>query len=206
MKSKTLTILLFILSISLSTAQNQPEKKLSLNSGTIDDQFEYVIQKSYTYKGSGKIYKNVERYWLYNLKANTNDTINGFKKQLSDTKQIVANQEKEIEVLKTNLADTQATLQQTDKEKNSMSLFGILMTKTGYNALLWTIIAGLLVMLLFFVFKFKNSNAITRQAKISLAETEEEFEEHRKRALEREQKVMRRLQDELNKQKANSSK
>ncbi len=35
----------------------------------------------------------------------------------------------------------------------------------------------------------------------ALAETEEEFEDHRKRALEREQKVMRRLQDELNKQK-----
>ena len=78
------------------------------------------------------------------------------------------------------------------------------MSKAGYNVLMWSIIAGLLILLLFFIFKFKNSNAITRQAKFALAETEEEFEEHRKRALEREQKVMRRLQDELNKQKAKS--
>ena len=41
---------------------------------------------------------------------------------------------------------------------------------------------------------------------MALAETEEEFEAHRKRALEREQKVMRKLQDEINKQKANSQK
>ena len=83
-----------------------------------------------------------------------------------------------------------------------MSLLGMQMTKTGYNILLWSIIGGLLVLLLLFIFKFKNSNVITRNAKLALAETEEEFEAHRKRALEREQKVMRRLQDEINKQKA----
>ena len=82
----------------------------------------------------------------------------------------------------------------------------MLMSKTSYNILLWSIIGGLLAFLLFFIYKFKNSNAVTKQAKLSLAETEEEFEEHRKRALEREQKVMRRLQDEINKQKANSQK
>ena len=35
-----------------------------------------------------------------------------------------------------------------------------------------------------------------------LAETEQEFEEHRKRALEREQQVRRKLQDEINKNKS----
>jgi hypothetical protein len=85
-----------------------------------------------------------------------------------------------------------------------MSLFGMLMSKSGYNILMWSIIGGLLAFLLFFIYKYKNSNAITRDANKSLAEIEEEFEEHRKIALEREQKVRRQLQDELNKQKNNS--
>ena len=204
MNFKSITTLLLLLSVSFLTAQDQTENKLSLNSGTIDNQFEYVIQKSYTYKGNGKVYKNVERYWLDALKEHTLDSLNAIKDQLNSTKQVVENQDKEIQVLKTNLDDTNATLDQTKLEKNSMSLFGFLMSKTGYNILLWTIIAGLLALLLFFIFRFKSSNAITRQAKIALAETEEEFEDHRKRALEREQKVMRRLQDELNKQKAKS--
>ena len=42
---------------------------------------------------------------------------------------------------------------------------------------------------------------MTKQAKLSLAETEEEFEEHRRNALEREQKVRRQLQDMINEQK-----
>ncbi len=204
MTIKKLTTLLLLLNLSLLTAQNPPQEKLSLNSGTIDNQFEFVIKKSYTYKGNGKIYKNVERYWLDALRAHTIDSLNAVKDQLNSTKQLVDNQDKEIQVLKTNLADTNSTLDQTNLEKNSMSLFGFLMSKTGYNVLLWSIIAGLLALLLFFIYKFNNSNAITRQAKFALSETEEEFEDHRKRALEREQKVMRRLQDELNKQKAKS--
>ncbi len=200
MKFSSLFILLFAINISFISAQNTTEEKLSLRSGSIDNQFEYVIRKSNRYQE----YKVVKTNWLYTLKANTLDSLNALNKQLADTEKIVENQEKEIEVLKSNLSETNATLDQTNQEKNSMSLFGLQMTKTGYNALLWSIIAGLLALFLLFVYKFKNSNAITRNAKLALAETEEEFEAHRKRALEREQKVMRRLQDEINKQKTNS--
>ena len=82
-----------------------------------------------------------------------------------------------------------------------MALFGMQMSKVNYNVLMWTIIAGLLALLILFIYKFKNSNAITRAANKSLAEIEEEFDEHRRTALEREQKVRRQLQDEINKQK-----
>lgn len=199
--SKHIIVVTLLFSISFLNAQTKAgEEKLSLNSGTIDNQFEYVIRKSNNYQE----YKVVKKNWLYALKAHTLDSLNAVHKQLGDTKQIVANQGKEIEVLKTNLADTQDTLNATNLEKDSMSLFGIQMSKTGYNVLMWSIIGGLLALLLFFVYRFNNSNSITRNAKKMLAETEEEFEEHRKRALEREQKVMRRLQDELNKQKATS--
>ena len=200
--NKLAILLLFLLSINLSSAQVQPEEKLSLNKGTIDNQFEYVITKSNRYQE----YKVIKTTWMYALKAHTLDSLKAVKKQLSDTKVLVDTQDKEIQVLKTNLSDTNSTLNQTNLEKNSMSLFGMLMSKTSYNLLLWSIIGGLLAFLLFFMYKFNNSNAITKQAKLSLAETEEEFEEHRKRALERDQKVMRRLQDEINKQKTGSKK
>ena len=110
----------------------------------------------------------------------------------------------EINDLKTKLNSTQSTLDSTNLEKDSMALFGMQMSKSGYNVLLWSIIAGLLALLLFFIYKYKNSNSITKNVNLALAEIEEEFEEHRKVALEREQKVRRQLQDELNKQKPNS--
>ncbi|AUP77856.1 tRNA (guanine-N1)-methyltransferase [Flavivirga eckloniae] len=200
-KQLSLIITLFICTLASSQTKKIAKDKLSLNSGTLDNQFEFVIQKSYTYKGSGKVYKNVEYHWLTQLKAHTLDSLKAVRKDLTDTRLVVKKQDKEISDLKLNLNTTQNDLDKTNTEKNNMALFGIQMSKSGYNALMWSIIAGLLALLILFIYKYKNSNAITKAAKIALAETEEEFDEHRKVALDREQKVRRQLQDEINKQK-----
>jgi len=179
------------------TNTEQKEEKLSLNSGSIDNQFEFVIRRS----NSWQDYKTVKKTWLYTLKSHTLDSLKAVHKDLADTQIVVTNQEKEIADLKLNLSNTQTDLDQTNLEKNNMSLFGLQMSKSNYNVLMWSIIGGLLALLLLFIYKFKNSNAITREARKNLADTEIEFEEHRKTALEREQKVRRQLQDEINKQR-----
>lgn len=188
---------LFTLTSFSQTNAAQEEEKLSLNSGSIDNQFEFVIRRS----NSWQDYKTVKKTWLYTLKAHTLDSLKAVHKDLADTQVVVKNQVKEIADLKLNLSNTQTDLDKTNTEKNNMALFGLQMSKSSYNVLMWSIIGGLLALLLFFIYKFNNSNSITRAAKKSLAETEEEFEEHRKTALEREQKVRRQLQDEINKQK-----
>ncbi|HPF96843.1 MAG: tRNA (guanine-N1)-methyltransferase [Flavobacteriaceae bacterium] len=190
-------VLLALFSIQLLSAQETNEDQLSLNEGTLDNQFEYVIQKSNNYQD----YKVIKKTWLYALKAHTMDSLKAIQSDLKNTQATVDSQAKEISDLKNNLTSTQSTLDFTNKEKDSMSLFGIQMSKSGYNILLWGIIGILLALLGFFIYKFKNSNTITKESKKALADIELEFEEHRKVALEREQKVRRQLQDELNKQK-----
>ena len=195
-------ILFFTLSTNLQAQETASidDDKLSLNSGTIDNQFEYVIRRSNNYQD----YKVIKKVWLYALKAHTIDSINAIQKQLDETKTVIKNQTQEINKLKTSLSATQGTLDKTNTEKDSMSLFGMQMSKTAYNTLLWSLIGGLLALLLFFIYKFKDSNTITRDAKKALTDTEEEFEEHRRVALEREQKVRRQLQDEINKHKSSN--
>ncbi|WP_242119330.1 tRNA (guanine-N1)-methyltransferase [Aestuariivivens sediminicola] len=178
------------------------ENELSLDSSTINDQFEYVLKKSGNFRGTnGQMYEAVKLSMLLTLKAHTVDSLKTVHKELSDTQAIVQNQTAEISNLKERLLTTQNDLDKTNAEKNSMALFGLQMSKTGYNVLMWSIIAGLMALLIFFIYKFRSSNTITRKAKLALSEIEDEFEEHRKTALEREQKVRRQLQDEINKQK-----
>ncbi|MBQ0769935.1 MAG: tRNA (guanine-N1)-methyltransferase [Bizionia sp.] len=200
---KILVVFLIIFNLSHQTqAQTQgkvtdEEEKLSLNSGSLDNQFEFVIQRSNNYQE----YKVVKKTWLYSLKAHTLDSLKAINKNLVDTQTIVDNQNQEIAKLKSNLSNTQESLDETNLEKDSMSLFGLQMSKSGYNTLLWSIIGALLALLLLFIYRYNNSNAVTKEAKQALSETEEEFEDHRRVALEREQKVRRQLQDELNKHK-----
>lgn len=191
---RVLTFLLFI----TSNAQNaNDDEKLSLNSGSIDNQFEYVIRRS----NSWQDYKTVKKTWLYALKAHTIDSLKVVHKDLSDTREIVQTQAKEIEGLKLNLNTTKTSLENTIVEKDSMELFGMPTTKPNYSLILWSIVGVLSALLLFFIYKYKSSNSITKQANTSLSEIEEEFEEHRRNALEREQKVRRQLQDMINEQK-----
>ncbi|MFD1614286.1 tRNA (guanine-N1)-methyltransferase [Gelatiniphilus marinus] len=195
-------IILF-LTISLTGfSQAKPEEDLSLKNGTIANQFEYVLRKSGNFKGTnGQAYEAVKRSMFFTLRANTLDSLKTLKTKLENSKTTVGAQQKEINDLKTALNSTQSTLDATNLEKDSMSLLGMRMSKTNYNVAMWTIIASLMALFVLFVYKFKNSNAITRDAKKALEEIEEEFDEHRRIALEREQKVRRQLQDEINKQK-----
>ena len=208
-KFKIFSIAVFLLcsfnTLNAQTETNKEDDGLSLNNSSINNQFEYVLKKSGNFRGTnGQMYEAVKRNMLITLQAHTNDSLKTVHKDLADTKIIVNNQAKEITDLKANLTNTQSNLDNTNQEKNNMALFGMQMSKTSYNVLMWSIIAGLFALLLLFIYKFKNSNSITRDAKNTLSETQEEFEEHRKTALEREQKVRRQLQDEINKHKPNN--
>lgn len=200
----TLLLLLafFSIQIQAQTETVDTDDKLSLDSGSIENQFEYLTKKSNSWKDQrGQRYEVIKVQWIEKIKKNTLDSLKAVHKTLNDTKAIVTKQDEEISKLKTSLSSTKGTLEQTNTEKDSMSLFGIQMSKGGYKGLMWSIIGSLLALASFFMYRFKSSNAITKEAQKSLAETEEEFEDHRRIALEREQKVRRQLQDERNKHK-----
>ncbi|MCT4628682.1 tRNA (guanine-N1)-methyltransferase [Winogradskyella sp.] len=204
--TKVVVILIVIFNLQTTNAQEQQdntEEQYSLNKGNIDSQFEYVFRKSGNFKGTnGQPYEAVKQAWLIKLKANVLDSLKTTYQNLANSKTTVANQAKEIEDLKAKLGNTQTTLDQSNEEKNNMALLGMQTSKTNYNVIMWCIVAALTALLLFFIYKFKNSNSLTKEAKHKLEEVETEFEEHRRVALEREQKVRRQLQDEINKNKA----
>ncbi|GLU44469.1 hypothetical protein Musp01_20930 [Muricauda sp. NBRC 101325] len=169
---------------------------------SLKGQFEDLERKSTNYKsGNGVAYEVMKLSSLNELKANIFDTISTANKNIKDLSNTITANEAEIEDLNTKLQETTNKLNGVTEEKDSISFFGVLISKGTYNFILWSIIFGLLILLLFFIYRFRNSNFLTQQAKSALADLEEEYENHRRKALEREQKISRQLQDELNKQK-----
>ena len=186
-----------------SFAQTNDEDKLSLESGTIENQFEYLYQKSpkWTDPNTGTQYRTIKVNNLFKFRNNVYDSLKVARSEFADKNKLINQQKKTIDSLNQEYQTTTQNLTAVTKEKDSISLFGIPMSKTGYNVLLWSIIAALTGFLLFFIGKFKHSNAITVEARNAKTEIEDEYESHRQRALEREQKLRRELQDEINKQK-----
>lgn len=190
-----------LLSFNLHIAQENEKEELSLDYGPISSQFEYVIVKSGNYRAEGVRYEVVKEAFLEKLRQNVLDSINEFNKKVIQLNASIAGHEETIASLNKKLDETTNNLASVTEEKDSMSFLGILVAKSTYNVILWTIIGGLLLLLLFFIYKFRNSNILTQEAKQSLSEVETEYEDHRRRALEREQKISRQLQDEINKYK-----
>lgn len=194
--SKPILFLIAFLAITnLLMGQDAPQQKekLSLEAGSIESQFDYVIKKSNRYE----TYKVVKIDWLNKLKGNVSDSLSVARNNLQNSEEVVNNQKTEIASLKLKLQQLGDKFEMVTTEKNSISLFGKLVQKSTYNSIMWTIAAILLAAMLFFLLLFKRSNAITVKTKLSLKDTQDEFDAHRKRALEREQKLARKLHDVL---------
>ncbi|MDX1364808.1 hypothetical protein [Arenibacter latericius] len=199
---RLLFIVMALLSFNINLAQEDDEEVvLSLDGGPISSQFEYITVKSGPWRADGVRYRVVKEANLDKLRQNVLDSINEFSKRATQLHSTIAGHEETIGSLNQQLEETTNNLASVTEEKDSMSFLGLLIEKSTYNVILWTIIGSLLLLLLFFIYKFRNSNILTQEAKQSLSEVEKEYEDHRRRALEREQKISRQLQDEINKYK-----
>jgi len=192
---QALSLLLFLFLCNVAVAQEQETVDNS-----IEGQFVNVVDKSNNYQE----FKVIKKSKLAKLRKNISDSINKLENTIDASSKTINDQKSQIAKLENTLTNTNADLALSREKEDGISFFGTLVKKSTYNTIMWCIIAGLLIALGFFIFKFKNSNAITREAKTKLAETESEFETHRSKKLEEIQQIRRKLQDEINKNRKTS--
>jgi len=194
MKTKLILVIALFFIISSVFCQSN---RTFIDTGSVKNQFDYLINKSNRYKN----YKVVRINWLQKLKSNVADSLSASEKEILTNYSLINSQKNSIDGLNLTLNNSEIKIAALNAETQSISLFGVEFKKPMFKIIMFLIIGILAVLLMVFITKFKHSNAITIQTKLTLKEIETEFEEHRKIALEREQKVRRQLQDELNKKK-----
>jgi hypothetical protein len=193
MKSK---LLLFLFLITSFVAYTQETIEIEEDS-SIKGQFDRIYRISTTYQ----TYKVIDRDEYEKLKSNVLDSLKNSKKLISEKENLLKTERDNVEVLNSSLNTTKLDLDTALQKENSIFLFGTHLNKTNYNLILWFIIILLFVGLGAFVFKFSKSNVLTNEAQSNLLDIEQEFDDHRKKSIEREQKLRRQLQDEINKQR-----
>ena len=156
-------------------------------------------QKQYPATLEGKFVKKESLYTYKNILL---DSVKAHKSLLQEKLNTIQTQSSQINELNTNIAQLQEAL---DKEKNrndSMDFFGLTIEKGVYSIIVWGIIILLGISLVVFVSRYARSNSITRGALKDFEDLQNEYEEYRSKAIEREQKVRRQLQDEINKHRS----
>ena len=188
---KFLNVFLFIFVSTIVISQKSEEEK------SIQKQFEDLFKISSSYQK----YKVINKKAYYKLQSNVLDSLNNLRRTVIAQQKNITDSKNKSALLKKQIVEINHKLEYSLKQKNEISFLGVSVTKVSYNSIVWSIITILFSFLIFFIFRFKNSISTTRQTKIAFEEIEKEFNFHKKKSLEKEQKLRRKLQDEINKQR-----
>jgi phosphatidate phosphatase PAH1 len=170
----------------------------SLNEGSLDSQFIYLNRIS----KSQEDFKLVRRRNLDLIRQNVLDTLKAIRVETTNLRLERDKLAQQLQTVNDSLAQTKVTLEETLTEKKTLSFLGMRVSAVTYNLIIIGIIVLLGVLLAFSLFKLSHNNLTTREAKDALNSLQEEFDQHRKKSIEKEQKLMRQLQDEINKRNA----
>lgn len=165
------------------------------NSLPIPEQFSYVQEHTKIYENFRAVREDI----FQRLKKNVADTINSLQKRLKGYNNKTTQLNRTIDSLNTSLSTTKTNLDEITRTKESISLLGMEVEKGTYNAIMWSIIIVLLLILLigFLVFR-RNQNFVSARNK-DLADLRAEFEAYRKTSREAREKMTLQHFNELKK-------
>jgi len=168
-----------------------------IDTGSVNNQFDYLISSAEQYK----YYLVIRRQWMKKLEANVADSLEASRKEIELAKQRIDEYETSLGALKLDLKKADTVRAKLLEEKQQISFLNIGMSKGLFKGLSLTVIGVLIFLLIVFVDRFQRGNSLTKSTLSRLRELENDFDNFRKKAMDREQKVGRRLQDEINRQK-----
>ncbi|MFO7745698.1 MAG: hypothetical protein R6V36_09985 [Psychroflexus sp.] len=193
---KSIYFIVFALLISFSgySQETQKEEQAENKTSSIEN-LKNVVDKSNNYQQ----YKVVEKVEINSAIKKVTTEFDALTTEISSLKDSIQSQDQQIKSLKEQVSDLETELANLQNEKDEVQFLGMALTKSGYNTFVWSIIGVLLALLLFFIFKFNRSNLLTKEAKQNLKNLDSDFENYKRIALEKQQKLGRELQDEKNK-------
>jgi len=146
-----------------------------LNKNTIKDQLNYIEEHTLIYEN----FRAIREDMFQKIKMNAIDSLNVSGLRIKDLKNTSGILTRNIDSLNTALETTKSNLEQMTQTKNSIKIFGHEFDKSRYNSVIWTILAGLLVLLGIGFIAFKRNISFTITTKKELTELRTEFEAYR---------------------------
>ena len=151
-----------VLSITLLTTSVNAQKKSvaqpELDSGTIEQQFDYIINKSTKFKD----FQLIRKTSILKVKSHTLDSVKMIRTELVEANSSAIDANKNADLLETKVQTLNAQIESITKNIDSISFLGMELSKSAYNSFVWILIAVLLSGLLAFIFLFKKGHIATK--------------------------------------------
>lgn len=198
MMKKFAVLLIIVVCVCLNSFAQKKDINAWKSETNLDQQFE-AFKKNVNF-WSGSYFMKPDQ--LNQFHGAISDSIQLLETTITNNRSQIVLLQNELKVNKTNTAELQSKLDTSIKHQNAITVFGLHIEKNTYAVILYSIILGLLAVAGVVFMLFKRSNSITKHTKKEYTELKEEFETHKKNALDRYTKMNMELHKtrlELNK-------
>ena len=178
-------LILAVIVISVIKVTGQMTMPDVLLKSSLKDQYNYIEEHTRIYED----YRAIREDMFQKLKRNVSDTLSSINVKIAGLNKTVSVLNRTIDTLRTNLVSTQTRLDEMTKTKNSIHVAGIEVNKTTYNNSMWTILAGLIAILLIGFLAFKRNLSAMSNTKKEFQDLKVEFETYRKTSREAREKL-----------------
>lgn len=195
-----------VLVSSVAALAQQPDNSVMTD---LDGQFSRLKSRSNHYRENNREYKVVDvrvlnQFWesvLGTVKNHEQNLIRGEKsngENLLKAQATIAAQAQQISALKQENALKEKAVQQNAYEVNNLVIMGLGINKQVFLIVSFVSLAALAVLCLVMASLYKKSKKVTDEKIDAFQQIDTEFNEYKKAARERELKIKRELQTEMN--------
>ena len=142
------------------TAAENFENPLYSGKANLETQYKFIMDQSRTYVNN----KVIKIEWINKFYANTVDSLQTSTSNSANFETSLLNKKSELKTALESISALKEELATVNSDKESISLFGSPTTKSSYKKIVWSIIIILFALLLFFLYKFKSSNSISKSS------------------------------------------
>ncbi len=192
-------MLAFFISIP-KTSTGQPSMPEILQTGTLEEQLDYIQERTLIYNN----FRAIREDMFLQVKKNSLDSLAGARRVVNELAADLNSRDMDIDSLSALLDDTREDLNLAIRNRDNIAFLGIPMNKTAYNLLVWFIIAGLAILLALGSLVFTRNRVVTSKALRELEELNQEFESYRKSSREKREKLVMEHFNEIKRLKENA--
>ncbi|MFM9836997.1 MAG: hypothetical protein ACKVOQ_01965 [Cyclobacteriaceae bacterium] len=192
---KAMIAFLFTALITFSSIGQTIPVTVDAKTATLQERYVGMKKSSETFQD----YKVIKEGILDGMWRVTLDSIKNHKAKFANANEVIAQLETEVATQKAAVAKIQASMETIVYDSTHISFFGINFTKSLFITLVLLIVVGQLVAIAAITGKLKLMYTSMKEKMETVNILSHEFEDYKKRALEKQVKLSRELQTERNK-------
>jgi predicted nucleic acid-binding Zn-ribbon protein len=195
--TKTTIAMACLFFLSAFPGMGQTSMPEILNEGTLEQQYEYLHDRTRIYNN----FRAIREDMFQKIRTNSLDSLDAVKADLQQLETRFREANGTIQSQQADLQETNEKLNLAIKNRDSLSFLGIQMHKALYNSIVWIIIAALAFLAGVLFLSNKRLMTTARRNRKDLEETREEFEVHRKQSREKYEQMVVKHHNEIRKLK-----